>query len=161
MPGYRGHLIGGAITFAAVYATLRVINPESVTFAKDIFSGLVLCLAGSLFPDIDIKSVGQRIFYFAIFPILLLAILTKQFSLLTIVSLLSVIPVLVSHRGLIHKWWFLVFVPLLVPMLLLYNHSALVAPALISYVFFVSGALSHVLLDYGLWRFIKKHLFRS
>ena len=161
MPGYRGHLAGGIVAFAVTCLAIKFFHPESVNHFKDVALGLAVCLLGALFPDIDIKSVGQRIFYFAVFPLIVLAIATKQFLLLSVLSVIALIPVLVSHRGLIHKWWFVVFAPLIIPVLFLYQNGILFMSSVTVYLYFVSGALSHLLLDYGIWKFFKRVILRK
>ncbi len=58
MPGYRGHLIGGTVTYLAILQMMKSVQPSMSVVA----SGFVFCIVGSLFPDIDIKSKGQKLF---------------------------------------------------------------------------------------------------
>jgi hypothetical protein len=157
MPNYKGHLVGGAVTFVIVSSVIKYWNPTLLNSYQDIFTGLIFCALGSLFPDIDIKSMGQRIFYLLVFPLVVLAIATKRTSMLSILSVVAIVPVLVRHRGIIHRWWFVVFMPLIVPVLFAYNHSPFFVPSIILYTFFVSGALSHVFLDYGFKRMVRRY----
>jgi hypothetical protein len=57
MPGYRGHLVGGTVAFALVCV---ITNPPFSAIGRSEL--LLLTCLGSLFPDIDTKSRGQRYF---------------------------------------------------------------------------------------------------
>ena len=61
MPGFRGHLIGGTVTYLAILQCIKSMQPSIPV----IISGFIFCIIGSLFPDIDIKSKGQKLFYSA------------------------------------------------------------------------------------------------
>ena len=60
MPNYKGHIAGGVITYLVVLYCIKYTNPSVHT----VLQGLVFCLFGSLFPDVDVKSKGQKIFYY-------------------------------------------------------------------------------------------------
>src|SRR5438309_2217826 len=66
MPGYKGHLVGGTVAFGLLFFALVgvVVRQPSMLIAGE---WLLFALAGSLFPDIDIKSKGQKYFYFDYF----------------------------------------------------------------------------------------------
>jgi hypothetical protein len=59
MPSYRVHLIGGFLTYLAVLQGIKHMDISGFVIAQ----GLLFCLLGALFPDIDVKSKGQKIFY--------------------------------------------------------------------------------------------------
>ena len=67
MPGFRGHLIGGTVTYLAILQCIKSMQPSIPV----IISGFIFCIIGSLFPDIDIKSKGQKLFYQKYRPALL------------------------------------------------------------------------------------------
>jgi len=66
MPGYKGHLVGGTVAYGLLFFGLVgvVVKQPSMLTAGE---WLLFALAGSLFPDIDIKSKGQKYFYYVIF----------------------------------------------------------------------------------------------
>ena len=164
MPGYKGHLIGGLAVYAIVYQTTT--NPAVNSALQKIFhfnpfhySGngdmrlyaiamsFACCLLGSLFPDVDTKSVGQKLFYYIMAGIITFTVIKKQWGLLSALSLISLFPLLVNHRGIIHTIWFVTLAPLVVPLIVSHNHPALALLCWQAYVYFVTGALSHLILD--------------
>lgn len=152
MPGYRGHLSGGAVTFSILLLLVsRVCNPTFLTMVE----WLGLCLAGSLFPDIDIKSKGQKYFYWVAFLIIIFLALKRRFDILVLVSLISIIPMLVRHRGLFHRAWFIIALPLLLWHLISMQFPAFRTMLLFDVIFFIAGALSHLWLDLGLRRMLR------
>lgn len=151
MPNYKGHLTGGCIVF--IVAVLFFIG-HKISF----FTGLewfAFTLLGSLFPDIDTKSKGQKIFYKILFVMALYLIIKKRFLALAMISLLSFIPLVVPHRGICHRLWFVIGVPL---SLVVYCHFYFPAYAVLIFwdaFFFALGAISHLWLDMGLRRMIR------
>ena len=156
MPGYRGHLIGGVVAFVVVHNLIKIFDSQKSSGTTDVAIGFALCLLGSLFPDIDIKSVGQRIFYSFALILSIFAILTHQNSLLAVLCVITLFPLVVSHRGVIHRLWFVVLVPLSVPLIVSYGNASLFVPSFILYLYFLSGAISHLILDYGFLRFFRR-----
>src|SRR5580704_7375184 len=104
MPGYRAHLVVGFLTYLPVAYWLTPY--QSSPFIMML--GLLFCLMGSLFPDIDIKSKGQKLFYTLIFLLLLFLLYFKMYCVFIIVALLGGIPLLVGHRTIFHHIWFLI-----------------------------------------------------
>lgn len=155
MPGHKGHIVGGAATFVALHYAFKAIFPVPFIPQK-IATNFLLCLLGALFPDVDTKSVGQRIFYFLFAFMVIATIISQNWMVLSVISLLGPLPLLVHHRGLFHKPWFIICVPLIVPVLTTFAQQHVVTLSLETYGFFVAGALSHLILDFGLIRFFKK-----
>jgi hypothetical protein len=110
---------------------------------------LVCALLGSLFPDIDIKSKGQKIFYGALFMLAFVLLIKKQWRILAYVGIVSIIPLLVEHRGLFHRWWFLIILVVsgAYGMIMLYPHEA--QRIWYDAGFFLLGIASHLYLDMG------------
>jgi len=156
MPGYRGHLVGGAIAFVVACNVIKTFYTKMSWSPMEVIVGLTLCLLGALFPDIDIKSVGQRVFYSFALALSIFSILTNQHSLLAVLCVITLFPLVVSHRGVIHRLWFVVFVPLLVPLIVSYGNPSLFAPSFVLYIYFLFGAISHLILDYGFLRFFRR-----
>lgn len=161
MPGYKGHLIGGTTTFFLVNHAVNKIPAHKPFTFDEFFFYFLLCLLGSLFPDIDTKSFGQKIFYILLALLIIFAIGSNRWPLLSMLSLVSLFPLLVNHRGIIHRVWFVIFVPLIIPIIVLHNYPKLAHSSFIAYAFFVAGALSHLALDYCSFQLIKKILFRK
>lgn len=148
MPNYNSHLSAGSITFAAILLLVVPYYPPSITTAAEWF---LFSLAGSLFPDIDIKSKGQRYFYWFIFVLLILLATTKRFITLAIVSTLAMVPLLGKHRGLFHRTWFIIIAPFVLWYIAACHYHAFADALFFDVLFFVAGALSHLWLDLG-WR---------
>lgn len=152
MPGYRTHLCGGIAAYLSLLLLCSWLNPTSVITAIE---WLGFCLIGSMFPDIDIGSKGRYVFY-RIFLIFLVIFLIRQNTMaLCLLGVLMLLPMLVTHRGLFHRWWFVTGLPFAVGWLcscsLVTCHQAFMVDAL----FFAAGALSHLYLDLGLRRMFR------
>jgi hypothetical protein len=106
-------------------------------------------LAGSLFPDIDTKSKGQHFFYRILTLIFIVLILIRHYKAVAFIGLLSLIPLIVHHRGVCHKVWFIVAVPSSVALLLASYLPACKYLFMYDAAFFILGALSHVWFDIG------------
>ena len=148
MPKYKTHLIGGLATFLLISVISYKTQKFNFTLEQSLLF-LPLCLLGSLFPDIDTKSKIQKWLYYLIFFMILTTVLTKKWLALSFFSLIAFIPLLTNHRNLTHKLWFVFLIPLSIPILAFQYNKTLFISALASYVFFASGAFSHLLLDFG------------
>lgn len=143
MPGYKGHLVGGA--GAAALLLLAFPQPPLVA------AGYTMCaLAGSLFPDIDTKSKGQKLFYKLFFCLFVALIALQQFHVAILLSFLLFVPVLARHRGLFHRVWFLCAISLSACIYVSLCATMNGTCASFGILFFLVGALSHVWLDIGL-----------
>ena len=148
MPGYKTHLIGGAVVAVPMICML-LSYAQSVTVVATWF---VFALAGSLFPDVDTKSKGQKWFYRLVLVLLLALLFQNKFRLFVTLALFAAIPLVVNHRGLFHRLWFVVLLPLAVTIIFSwylphYSHDATIAM-----IFFIAGTISHLILDFGLGR---------
>lgn len=149
MPGYKGHVVGGLLTFFAVYAAARSY------IDSDAAVGLCACtVGGALFPDIDTKSKGQKWFYRIIFLFLIALLIFQQFFFFAVLALLIGLPLVVDHRGLFHRLWFIVTLVGVVLALLDWYHVAPLCDTIIPALFFIAGAASHLILDVGLFEFL-------
>jgi membrane-bound metal-dependent hydrolase YbcI (DUF457 family) len=158
MPKYKTHLAGGFITFILVVFALQffisrqalgISIPNSILY-------LFFCLLGALFPDIDTKSRIQKLLYYPLFLAIIVAILLKNWLLLSVLAIIAMIPILSNHRHLTHRIWFVILIPFCVTSLIIMNLNKQSNILIMNcYLFFVSGAISHLLLDFGL-----KNLFR-
>lgn len=151
MPGYKGHLVGGVAIYGLGLYALQSFNPTYATMAE----WLLFALAGSLFPDIDIKSKGQKVFYRFLLIIFGILLLQGRFQLFILISILSVVPMIVRHRGLFHKLWFVILFPGLVTLVLSAYFPAYATILLYDASFFIAGAISHLWLDVGLRKMLR------
>jgi hypothetical protein len=142
------HIIGGIATSMLCAYFLRAHITSFHTF---VFF-LACTVAGSLFPDIDIKSKGQKLFYGLMAPAYIFLFARGQYALCFLVGLCALMPLLSTHRGLFHRWWFVISFASLwcFAFARMFPHNA----NTISFatLFFVLGALSHLWLDFGLFK---------
>lgn len=161
MPGYKSHLTAGGVAAVVVLAHTHWALPTGSLVTPENLWYIGACLFGSLFPDIDIKSKGQRLWYYALAPCIALATWFGSISLLGALGVLSVIPPLLPHRGITHESWFVVCAPLAVPFVLWLYHPAHLILGFNLYGYFVLGAFTHLILDFGVMKFIKRGLYRK
>ncbi len=154
MPNYKGHLAGGLVVYLLLLLVLFITRMPSALTAIE---WLIFTLAGALFPDIDIKSKGQKYFYYGVFLFFVILAARKQFVTVTCCSFIFITPMLVRHRGVFHHPLFVIAVPILCWAFL----STIITPytskrLLYDTMFFISGALSHIWLDIG-----TRHMLRG
>ena len=144
MPGYKTHVVGGVVTFAVI---VYVVQGYVTLTPSLMIQWLGASVLGSLFPDVDIKSKGQGIFYKGMLLCLILLLFKKKFYPFVILTFLGLVPVLVRHRGLFHRPWFVVVVPLALAFIVGQSFSDANGMLLQTSCFFAAGALSHLFLD--------------
>jgi membrane-bound metal-dependent hydrolase YbcI (DUF457 family) len=147
MPSYKGHLAGGAVTFILVQQLMQKVTIFQKS-PKYLLLAAMACLLGSLFPDIDTKSMGQRIFYMILAMLTFSSIIAKQWVVLLSIIPVVLLPFLVRHRGITHRLLFVILAPLLIPLIVSICTPEFYILAWLVYAYFVSGALSHLALDY-------------
>lgn len=155
MPNYKGHLAGGSCAYAIGIVLVILVMLPAVPSLTTAAEWLFFALVGSLFPDIDTKSKIQKYFYWTMLLLVIFLIARNKRTLVMLLSIVSLVPLLVKHRGLFHRTWFIVGMPMLVCYGLC---SCFPASALIiryDMFFFVLGALSHLWLDLGWQRMLR------
>lgn len=150
MPNYKGHLVGGTFVYAGFLYLLTLFCIPAVSFSLGL-EWLLFTLAGALFPDIDVKSKGQKYFYWVIFALAIFLVLKNKLKLALAVTIFSVIPMLCKHRGIFHRTWFVVLLIVLIAALLILHFPHCQRIIAFDALFFMVGALSHLWLDLG-WR---------
>ncbi|MBL4588230.1 metal-dependent hydrolase [Candidatus Babeliales bacterium] len=149
MPGYRQHLLGGTVSFLALYhwgPSILQASPESPSL---IFVAFCATLIGSLFPDIDTKSMIQMTLYQALFLFFVIAIFMNSWHELLICAPLSIFPLVVHHRGIMHHPLFLIALTTAAcGFITIYKD---ISPSITFFIgsYFIIGCLSHLLLDFG------------
>lgn len=157
MPNYKGHLVGGLVVYCIALVVLIGSVPSLVT----AFEWLLFALAGALFPDVDIKSKGQKYFYYLVFIIFVLLAYKGRFQALSCCSFIVITPMLTRHRGIFHSTWFVVSIPVIVWLAMSALYPKLAAPFFFDTFFFIAGALSHLFLDRGLSQMFRRRSLRS
>ena len=145
MPNYKGHLVGGGIAWGLMMYGVRDLHPTWIASME----WLGWCLFGSLFPDIDTHSKGRKIFYYAVTCGLIYFLMAGKLQSFIILSMVSVIPFFVRHRGIFHRIWFLALCCVVPWWYVKTTFPSYIVPAQWSVLFFGAGALSHLLLDFG------------
>jgi membrane-bound metal-dependent hydrolase YbcI (DUF457 family) len=151
MPDYKGHLLGGAFFYFIVLALLAAQYFPVFT----IIQWFLFTLAGSLFPDIDIKSKGQQLFYRVFFVIIVGCICYQSFLLATFLGLFALVPLLGKHRGIFHNLWFLLVITGCATKLLVFQFPHFYYTIVYNALFFAVGVISHLWLDMGFIRMLK------
>ena len=149
MPNYKGHLTGGLIIALICVYIATLWMPLSI----GLILQLLLCaLFGSLFPDIDTKSQGQLLSYRILAVVLVVLIMQQRMAVALACSVVGIVPLVVHHRGLFHRVWFITALCVSVVLYAwLYIPFSAATVALHTFFFFI-GALSHIWLDVGLKR---------
>jgi len=148
MPGYQGHLVGGLVAGNLLLATLTCIGIVQPT-PFGCVEWLLVCLLGALFPDIDIKSKGQKVFYWMLLLVYVYLFIQKHLQVLGILSIVGISPMLVKHRGLFHSGWFIAGMSFTLCIIACHYYPYYKSMILINTLFFVFGAFSHLVLDLG------------
>jgi hypothetical protein len=146
MPNYKGHLAGGFIAYTVTIGILLAYCQPTFFTAVE---WLLFTLAGALFPDIDIKSKGQKLFYWILLIIFVFLMLRKHFEILAVLSIIAITPLLVKHRGVFHRLWFVVSIPALAAFCLSMYVPTYASIIFFDTIFFIAGAISHLWLDMG------------
>lgn len=149
MPNFKGHLLGGAIAFSSLtyfsFTKGFFFHKHQLAFRLLEF---VVCLMGSMFPDIDINSHGRKVFDFFIAIAMFVSAYCEDHVLVFIFFCMIVFTRLVGHRKILHNPLFIIVAPYLFVGIL--KRRVLFLNYLESnvYFYFVAGALSHILLDF-------------
>lgn len=147
MPGYKGHLLGGACAFALVLYLFQDQCESAVTALQ----WLLCSLAGALFPDIDVKSKGQKYFYWIVLTVLIVLLGMQEYKLLAVCGIASITPMLSKHRGIFHEAWFIAALSAAAWLFISYLYPTQIEAFFYCALFFMIGAFSHLYLDRG-WR---------
>lgn len=156
MAGYRGH-----ISTAIIFGVLLVIGlsytavAEAMPLEEKVLKGLVviwLAVVFALFPDIDIKSKGQLLFYRLFFLLDLVLLLAGRYMEAALLGFLTLLPILSKHRGWTHTVWAMLLVPLPILAGPMYFTKAPTTEGLPFYLGAVAGYMSHLMADGMLFR---------
>lgn len=144
MPGYKTHLIGG---LGAFFVTTMIINSIVILTPKEQLFYLVCSLIGSIFPDIDIRSKMQRLFFIVVTGALTCTLWMNKTSLFLILSACVLLVNIIRHRTITHQLSFLTIMPLFFALGGIYVYRLPFNLMMRSCFFFITGCLSHIILD--------------
>lgn len=153
MSMYRGHLVGGLIAYLLVIAVFSIWQNR---FEHDL-GGLIATLAGSLFPDIDVRSTGQSLFLKVLFLVIVLCLFLQASVPLMLLLIFSLLPLIFPHRGLFHDLFFILALTAVFAGSLIYMMPSSSRTIVTMALFFFIGVLSHLVLDKGM----KKTFYRD
>lgn len=147
MPGYRTHLIAGTLVFAGCASLVSSsMRPEDKTIKLwALFLGATLL--GALFPDIDVPSKMQRLFYITVCGVLIGALILKLYTLFMGTGAGAIAVAFLRHRTITHRVWFMTLLACGLMGAGLFFFPATGRLWAIASLFFMIGAWSHLLLD--------------
>lgn len=155
MPNYKKHLAGGCLVYGLLtYLTVK-LNLAQLDVNLQI-QALAACLIGSLFPDIDTKSKIQKYIYFMILALSIYLMANGLAYQACILTTMSLLPLVVSHRGLFHRLWFIFMCLGLGNYLCYLNQACWFKNCFCLSIFFLIGVISHIWLDMGWKKLFKK-----
>jgi len=155
MSSYKVHLLGGAATFGLLSLVTPLILAHNMQAHHQVLL-LGLTLLGSIFPDIDIASKIQKMFFKIMFVILPLLLFFKYFLTFICVCATCLGLILIKHRTLTHRTWFLFALALACATVVSIKSPLLTEFAFVAGLYFFLGAISHLLLDYGVKQYFGK-----
>ena len=146
MASGKRHIIGGFVFFWLFLTILS--NFFFIPSVMEIIIFAAIAVMFSLWPDVDIKSLGQKVFYTIFFITdTTLIFYFKDYKTAAFFGLLIILPVLAKHRGWTHSKITAVLLPtplLLVPM---YAYEGTLMEGLPYYFAAVTGYFSHLFFD--------------
>ena len=145
MSGYKVHMYGGVILMIIVihFFYHSFFNPSFI----EIFWYIIIATMFALWPDVDIKSKGQKLFYIIFFLTDLYLIFSSQFKISAFFGLIIILPILSKHRGWTHTCLAMLLIPspiLFYPMIDIGSIDFIGFPY---YLAAITGYLSHLILD--------------
>ena len=192
MSMFREHWLGGLTAYSVFFIVSLIITVSvSVTYGSPfdwnptismdpfgILACFTIALLFGLFPDVDIKSKSQKIFYGLLFVLnLSLILFFQRYLVAAILGLFAMLPILSKHRGWTHSRITMILLPglfLVIPLYIEYsgygislNELPKLFESLVEYenldetfrsglAFYVAGLIgyaSHLFLDGILFRF--------
>jgi membrane-bound metal-dependent hydrolase YbcI (DUF457 family) len=147
MSNYRGHKSGALVSMGLV----SVVGLSATTFGihldiKYIIAGAVMSFLFALFPDVDTKSTPSKYFYGMMIVVFSVLFYTKNHYVANILAIISIIPQVLKHRGILHSK----ITALLLPSIcyyFYYNNSIPLHDITFIYVSGVFGYFMHLYLD--------------
>ena len=145
MAGGRGHIWGGFFFVIIFIYTISnyFYNPSLL----EIILYIALACMFSVWPDIDIKSYGQKFFYIIFFLADLFFIITEEYKIAAYFGLIIILPILAKHRGWTHTIPAMVLIPSPLLFYPIITQGNLDISGIYFYAAAVTGYFSHLVLD--------------
>jgi len=151
MAGYKGHISTAILFGVLLLAGLSFTSiAETMPLSEKLVKSLVivwLAVLFGLFPDIDIKSKGQMLYYRLFFLLDLLLLLKGLYTQAALLGFLALLPILSKHRGWTHTYWAMLLIPSPILIGPMYLAHAPILDGLPYYLGAVAGYLSHLVAD--------------
>ena len=145
MAGGKTHIWGGFVFVIIFIYTITNYFYQPALIEVVIYFALA-CMF-SVWPDIDIKSYGQKFFYIIFFITDLFFIINEEYKIASYFGLIIILPVLAKHRG----WTHSIPAMILIPSPLLFYPVVISGEIDVSGIYFyaaaVTGYFSHLVLD--------------
>ena len=117
----------------------------------DVWPKVLLLLSigmlSACFPDTDIESKSQRLFYRLLILLDAWFILIGDYRTAALIGLGAMLPLLGKHRGWTHTWLAMLLVPALFLLVPMYLKQTVESFPIVCYVVSVSAYASHLVLD--------------
>ncbi|WP_045216019.1 metal-dependent hydrolase [Desulfonatronovibrio magnus] len=146
MPGYKAHAAGAVVLGAGTLAAVNWME----WYTPDPLTALMLMgfvVLGSLFPDVDTDSVGQKLFYTILAIINLTFMVLGHYKWAAVLGFCAMLPVVARHRGWIHTWWAMFAVPMIIFIIPIIFYDIPWKSLLPFYFASVFGYFTHLLFD--------------
>lgn len=146
MSNFNGHKNAGIVASIAVGIGLKFIDVYFNINNTIIVFAMGSTFLFSLFPDIDVKSVPSKWFYWIVIFVLSYCYYAKQHAIGNLIGLITIIPQLTKHRGIFHS----PFTAVILPSLIFYLYYLNILPfqsVLIIYTASVVGYFTHLFKD--------------
>ena len=141
-----GHLVGG-VDFLWIFLTVMA-NYFFVPDAIEIVIYAAIIIMFSLWPDVDIKGLGQKVFYSIFFITdVILIFYFQHYKAAAYFGLIIILPILAKHRGWTHYRITAILLPLPLVLVPLFVFDGTLAEGLPFYFAAVTGYFSHLFFD--------------
>ena len=145
MAGGKGHLIGGFIFILVLLHTIThyFYRPSLLDLIMYIAIGLMF----AVWPDVDIKSIGQKFFYTVFFLVDIYLVYNQEYKIAAYFGLIIILPILEKHRRWTHSIPAMFLVPAPILLYPIYVSGSLDFSGGPYYACAVTGYFSHLVLD--------------
>jgi len=145
MASGKGHIVGGFIFLLVLLHTIShyFYRPSLLDLVLYVAIGLMF----AVWPDVDIKSIGQKFFYTVFFLVDLILIYLEEYKIAAYFGLIIILPILAKHRGWTHSRITAVLLPIPLMLVPMYMSGGSLMEGLPYYFAAVTGYFSHLFFD--------------
>ena len=145
MASGKGHIVGGFIFLLVLLHTIShyFYRPSLLDLVLYVAIGLMF----AVWPDVDIKSLGQKFFYTVFFLVDLILIYLEEYKIAAYFGLIIILPILAKHRGWTHSRITAILLPTPLMFVPMYMSGGSLMEGLPYYFAAVTGYFSHLFFD--------------